>query len=506
MRRTVLLLLVSTTTLAASGKEPVDIGSRLELFVDDFLIDRMAGARLELHSPEPAGTVLRFDRPWEGNTSVYATIVTDDGPYRMYYRASNHPESIRRAGLRPSEKFDADTHQVIAMAESRDGIVWTRPSLGLFEFQGSKENNIVWVDRPGEQQISDCMYVFKDANPACPPAERYKALGGSSYPLVALVSPDGIHWRELQGQKSLITEGLHGNSFDALNVAFWDAVRGHYVIVFRDADNGRRESSFDARTTGINYGNRSFKVATSPDFIHWSYPQWVDFGEAPVEHHYTNATTPYFRAPHIYLSFPKRFLPWRSYYDDPAYAPGASDGVFMSSRDGRHWDRRFVEAFVRPGRDERNWGHRSNMAAVGIVPTAADEISLYYCRNYTFPTAHVERLRLRVDGFVSVRAPYGGGEILTRPLVFKGSKLALNYSTSAAGSIQVEIQDARGHPLPGFTLAESPLVWGDKVDATVPWQTPNSKTDPEPLRRLAGMPVRLRFVMRDADLYSIQFR
>ena len=495
-------LLLAATLAASARKEPVEIGSRLELFVDDFLVERADRVRLELHSPEPAGTVLRFDRPWEGNTSVYVSIVRDDDRYRMYYRASNNPESIRRAGLRPGEKVDEDRHQFIAMAESRDGIAWTRPSLGLFEFRGSKENNIVWVDRPGEQRISDCMFVFKDGNPACAPAERYKALGGSSRPLVALVSADGIHWRELQGQNSLLTEGLHGNAFDALNVAFWDAARGHYVIVFRDTDNGRRVESFDSRTTGANYGNRSFKVATSKDFLHWSYPQWVDFGDAPVEHHYTNATTPYFRAPHIYLSFPKRFMPWRNYFEDPSFAPGASDGVFMSSRDGVHWDRRFPEAFVRPGRDERNWGNRSNMAAVGIIPTAAGEISLYYTRNYTFPSAHLERLRLRTDGFVSAHAPYGGGELVTRPLRFEGSNLVLNYATSAAGSIRIELQDAAGAPLPGFALEDSPLLWGDAIEAVVPWKGVGAK----PLARLAGKPVRLRFVMRDADLYSLRFR
>jgi len=127
-------------------------------------------------------------------------------------------------------------------------------------------------------------------------------------------------------------------------------------------------------------------------------------------------------------------------------------------------------------------------------------------RNYTFPTNQVERLVLRTDGFVSASARAAEGELVTKPFVFSGGNLLLNYSTSANGHIRIEVQDALGHPLPGFALEESPLLWGDRIDAPVQWARPASKTDPEPLRRLAGKPVRLRFVMRDADLYSIQFK
>ena len=123
-----------------------------------------------------------------------------------------------------------------------------------------------------------------------------------------------------------------------------------------------------------------------------------------------------------------------------------------------------------------------------------------------FPSNHLERLALRTDGFVSVHAGLAGGELRTKPLLLEGSNLVLNYATSAAGSIQLEIQDAHGNPLPGFALEDSPLIWGDRIDAPVGWSRPSSRTDPEPLKRLAGMPVRLRFVLKDADLYSIRFR
>ena len=508
---TVCAILENAPAKQVEIQKPLKIGSRLELFVDDYLIESMEGVGLRLHEPKSAGTALTLENPWEGNTCAYFNLFQDGDLYRMYYRGSNLADYALTDLLQEREKVLKDHPPVIAYAESSDGIYWRKPKLGLFEFQGSRDNNILWIDTPGDQKISDGMYVFKDGNPEAPDSQRYKALGGSSYPLVALVSPDGLRWTELQGQKSLIEEGLHGNAFDALNVAFWDSFRKKYVIFFRDSDRGlhpkAKGPAYRHKGRPIqNFGNRSFKFASSPDFINWSSPQWVDFGDAPAEHLYTNGATAYPRAPHIYLAFPKRFVPWRS-ISPRALAPGVSETVFLSSRDGLRWDRRFMEAFIRPGRGKRNWMPRTNMAAAGLIQTSPDTISLYLTRHYTSPSLHLERVTLRTDGFVSVRADYSGGELLTIPLVFEGESLILNFSTSAAGSLRVEIQDAAGNPLPGFALADSPLIWGDEIEHKVEWDRSRSrKTSEEMLRRISGMPVRLRFVMKDADLYSLRFK
>ena len=114
-------------------------------------------------------------------------------------------------------------------------------------------------------------------------------------------------------------------------------------------------------------------------------------------------------------------------------------------------------------------------------------------------TAYLRRHTLRIDGFVSVTAPLGGGELITKPLRFAGNRLMLNYSASAAGSIQVEIQDAAGQPIPGFTLADAPEIYGDSLAQAAPWKE-GSKLD-----SLASQAVRLRFVLKDADLFSFQF-
>jgi len=208
----------------------VDISSRLELFVDDFLIESMRGVDLRLHHPTPREVAVRCDAPWEGPVSAYVTVFRDDDRYRMYYRGEE------REGGHPA---------VTAYAESRDGVHWEKPALRVVEFDGSRENNIVW-DGEGTHNFTP----FKDSNPDAPDSERYKALAGG--PLIALASPDGIHWRKLR-EEPIITKG----KFDSQNLAFWDTVRGCYVAYFRDSRNGFRD----------------IRRSTSPDFIHWSEPE-----------------------------------------------------------------------------------------------------------------------------------------------------------------------------------------------------------------------------------------
>jgi hypothetical protein len=110
------------------------------------------------------------------------------------------------------------------------------------------------------------------------------------------------------------------------------------------------------------------------------------------------------------------------------------------------------------------------------------------------------RYSLRTDGFISVHAGYEPGELLTRPLIFTGRELVLNYSTSAAGSLRVELQDEGRRALPGFELAEAEEIVGDHLERVVQWRgTPD-------LGAYAGRPMRLRFTLRECDLYSLRFR
>jgi hypothetical protein len=109
------------------------------------------------------------------------------------------------------------------------------------------------------------------------------------------------------------------------------------------------------------------------------------------------------------------------------------------------------------------------------------------------------RYTLRIDGFVSVNAPLAGGELITKPLKFTGKQLEINYSTSAAGQVRVELQDASGKPIPGYTLEDCKPIYGDHISRVVEWKAGAD------LDALVGKAVRVRFEMSDADLYSLRF-
>jgi hypothetical protein len=465
-----------------SSELPIDLGSRLELFVDDYLIDRMEGAQLKLHPPVRAETVLKFDRQWEGSSSGYFTVIEDNGLYRLYYRGSApNPDN--------KDVHTASSPMTVCYAESRDGVNWTRPNLHLVEFGGSNENNILLM---GQDALS--FTPFLDTNPDAPAQERYKAVTGTKVPnvkgyaLVGYTSPDGIHWTKI-GNHSIIPDTTV-NAFDSQNIVFWDDSRKKYLAFYRVMKGGVRWSKF----------------AESADFAHWPKEsiQWFDYGDAPMEQLYTAAARPYERAPHIYVGFPDRYVPHRTSPEQPDKVNfGVNDSVFMSSRDGRRWNRGFLESFLRPGRDPLNWTDRNNYVANGLIQTAPDELSLYYTQNFRSPSAHLRRGVMRLDGMVSVNAGYRGGEFVTKPFLYKGDTLVLNFETSAVGSIRLELQDARGNPIPGYELEDFPPLWGDKIDHPVVWKA--NPTWGTSLKKLEGIPVRLRVVLRDADLYSMQF-
>jgi hypothetical protein len=382
-----LLLVVIAFSAIEVVAEPIDIGFRRELFVDDFLIERMDNVALRLHHPVAREVAVTTDAPWEGNISCYVTVFQDGPMCRMYYRGANYDVETKTYG-----------GERVCYAESPDGIHWEKPALGLFDYEGSKENNIVW-EGPGIHNFSP----FLDTNPACAPESRYKALVSSEEErgLLALQSADAIHWSVMQ-DKPVITEG----AFDSQNLGFWDAVRGEYVEFHR----------------GFKDGVRAIMTSTSQDFIHWTPPVWLDYGDTPDDHLYTNATIAYPRAPHIFMAFPKRFVPSRTGAVHPL--PGVSDGVFMTSRDGRQWNR-WREAFIRPGLQPSRWVNRNNMTAWGMLETAPSlpgtppELSLYTTEGYYVGPCHVRRHSMRPDGFVSVHGGAEQGEFVTKVLTFQ---------------------------------------------------------------------------------------
>jgi hypothetical protein len=456
------------------GKAVVGLGSRREVLVDHHLIERLNGVSLALERPRDEGVAVRLDEPWEGPFCGYATVIRDGPLFRLYYR-----------GL-PSAGADGSNMETTCVAESDDGVHWSKPKLGLFAVKGSTANNVILA---GMAPFSHNFCPMLDSQPGVAAAERYKALAGTSRTgLFAFVSEDGLRWRKL-GEKAVITD----SAFDSQNVPFWSTHEQRYCCYFRVFKDGFRRI---ARTNSTN-------------FLNWSEPELMGYGDHPVEHLYTNQTSPYFRAPQIYVSIAARFMPGRQVVTedqartirvDPNYYKDCSDAILMTTRGGNQYERTFMEGFLIPGIGLENWVSRTNYPALNVVQTGPSEMSFFVNQNYGQPTSHLRRYSLRLDGFASATAPYQGGELVTKPLSFAGKTLSINFATSAAGSVLVEIQDQDGKPLPGFSEADAMESIGNEIDRAVRWKAGGE------LSRLAGRPVRLRFVMRDARLFAFQFR
>jgi hypothetical protein len=438
---------------------PIDVGSEKQLFIDDSFTRSAAGVRLVMNPPDKTGEMnLIADKPWEAGLIGGFTVLQDGGLYKAWYSA--WPEKVVN---------DLDTR--LCYAESEEGVHFTKPNLGLIEYQGSKANNIVF------EGVGDGMHagtVFLD--PAAPPEERFKLVYLSRNGINGAVSPDGLRWN---GWPEVILKLIS----DTQNVAFWDPSRASYLLF--------------VRTWLQDETVRAIGRAESPDFRHFPSHETViqpDEQDPPYVDLYTNAALKYPWAANAYFIF-------TAVYDHRNKGP--LDIQLCTSRDSLHWRRTSRYPYIPRGVDD-DFDTGSLYMASGIVQTG-EQLSLYYG---AFTTGHrmgekpyggiMSRVTLRPDRFVSYDAGKEEGVLITHPLRFTGRQLHLNGQTTGDGRIAVDFLDADGRPIPGFS--EGDALSGDFVDRTVTW------AGKEDLGSLAGKPVSLRFRMRRARLYAFHFR
>ncbi len=488
----------------------LNIGKNRECFFDTWLIDESkTTATFRLHEPIRRETVLTHEEKWEGDGSDFHNFFFDDawngvdgscpdGTYRMYYLGwqtpNGNPDSPTPCGIS------------VCYAESPDGIHWKKPSLGLSEFEGSRENNII-LGKETECTFDNFM-VFRDDNPVCPPEERYKGIGlyephggAKKREIWCWYSADGIRFR----LGCLVTDKGH---FDSLNVIFWDKLTGLYRGYIRNCHNVPASGD-------MNAGIRDVRYIESSDFKTWTDPILLDFGDLEDYPLYTNVVQPYYRAPQMYVGFPSRYMErseWNGSFEElcgrerrrermtvhPRYGLTVTDCVFMCSRDGVKFHR-FEEAFLRPGMENGvNWVYGDCYPARGMfeTPSAVDgapsELSLLV------PTGHwmnkekrLERYTLRLDGFASLHAGYKEEKVVTKPFVYEGDNLYINFSTSARGYLYFTLTcDGKEY--------HSGETFGDTVDRKVVFDT-------DVVSSLSGKEITMTVRMRDADLYAIRF-
>ncbi|MFW6172069.1 MAG: hypothetical protein ACODAD_16405, partial [Planctomycetota bacterium] len=210
---------------------------------------------------------------------------------------------------------------------------------------------------------------------------------------------------------------------------------------------------------------------------------------------YTNAVLPYERAPHILIGFPTRYLPEQGQRVEP---------IFMASRDGVTF-RRWLDPVIPENAPRDRKGNRSNYMAWGLVelPDRPKHLSVYATEAYyTGPDSRLRRFEYRKDGFVSVRGGPEGGELLTPPIALgeAAERLVLNFKTQPDGVIKVGLETVDGAPISGYGLSECPPLQGDRLRGNVSWKNGAD------ISTLGGKTVRLRFQLKQADLYSLRFQ
>lgn len=490
------LCLATLAWTSANAQDVLDVSSRKQVFADPRLLGESDGVTLTMNTPyqftEP---VLVADAPWEqaAGATVWnkGTVRREGDTIRLWYHLLRlKPGSLEAA--RP----EADG-EYVAYAESRDGIHFTKPQLGLHGFGGTPENNLV---------ILDCRGCSVWLDPKAPPERRYRTqTKGEGGLLHFHHSADGIRWEK--------TQALELGDCDTQSIVFWDSTIERYVLYTR---------------TWVRHGNKSLNYRfhrrlESDDLEHWNnetpvmkadaedlgkYPL-APTGQPPVDY-YGACVLRYPEEQGVYLMLAQAFWHWFGRDPIPHPGPNAMDVRMSVSVDGKHFERlgnrrpflrtgpegstfsRMVWAFPRPIRvGDELWFYYfgSNMDHAGqIDPASKGRLR-----------TGIGRAVLRLDGFVSADAGYNGGVLTTPAMRFTGNALELNVDTSAGGVVYVEVLDESGTPVEGLTRGDALPTCGNSVRMPVQWRGEAA------LSALQCTPVRLRFHMTDCKLYAFQF-
>lgn len=497
----------------------INIGKRRECFFDNFLINEdLTTAERRINKPTRRDVIFTLDKPWEGNYNTFFTAVFAEGKWRMYYTST----------LPSREKF-------VSYAESLDGESWVRPSLGIVEFDGSKDNNIILdleMLKAFEFTGFDNFSVFYDENPSCLPDEKYKMVAWwqGHAALIALFSSDGIHFTKSR----FITDD---GEFDSQNRAFWSKEHNKYFCYYRgEHEPGESISIIDRSYTDKvanalfdpekfllrEPGNGTFsfmrdvRVIESEDFVNWSEQKRINVTGRDYQL-YNNVVFPYPRAPHMLVAFPLRYVErksWTKNYDELCGREGRlqrmkmmarlglaiSDGLFMCSRDGYNFTK-YDEALIPPPAENPEafvYGDGTASPVLIEVPSnlpGADNEYMIIVRESFRANEGPNKLvkyTSRLDGFVSLHAGGDEATVTTKEFIYDGGELYANIATSARGYAYFTLTSGDE----SYTSVE---IFGNSTDKRIRFD------DDEAVSRLSGKPVTLEVKMFDADIYAIRF-
>ena len=516
-----------------------DLGTKRELFIDDFFIHSLEGdVAKRTHEMIPDDIILTLDEPHENtnnSAASYSSLLYDGKRYLFYYRAYSR--------LATKSDPEGRSGYILCVAESTDGINFRKSPVNLhasgYNVVLDSDSTACLIQNGEENVCPGVATAFYDTNPACPGNERYKMIVTNEKAgcfMFLFVSPDGYDFKLKCGPFKLGER----SAFDSANQAFYDPNIGKYRLYHRGI-----------RLAGPTW-KRTIMTHVTEDFITFTEPKWLRFDEefdslfARGQELYTNGIRPYFRAPHILLGFPMRYVdgsvtpgmhlpsPYHEYTPNTDYdgewnsrvfarpnlairevyvkkmlrqALAATEGVLITSRDGSNFTG-VPESLIKPPPQDDSWVYGSGTVAIGMAVTksrfghgAPDELSFYAVEgNWSDNVARYRRYHIRMDGFVSLHFGMKGGIMVTPRFTFTGGRLSVNIATGALAGFSAEIRDENGCPIPGYSFEESLPEIGDDLEMIARWK----QRGPD-LRPLEGKVIQLAIRAYQADLYSLCF-
>ena len=482
------------------GSEPVAVGARSELFIDDHLVERMSGLTRVVHQPTDvaAKPVLQPEHPWEHRRIPFGSVLwfPKERKFKCWYLAMNIYDS-RPGGRGYRKEFHVPISEAayICYAESEDGITWHKPELGLHEYRGSKQNNILLLCPGTHFDSTTVMYLPHDKEwpyrmmtfiGRWPYREELvKKQWGDPPPFsirhhghFAFGSKDGIRWQELNDNEPVLR--AHDRS-----MFWWDTDRRIFVGAAKQSHEGKRAQRY----------------VWSRDMIHWTITDdWIH--RADESDHPGDEGEAAYGFPHG--------SQWIGYGEMRRVRQGKGwretkiNWELLTSRDGREWSRPQRDPFFADAGEE-TWRFQV-FKVFANPPIEQDGRLLIYYGGKTGTVSIDEGYKpfqamclatLRKDGFVSLRAGNEAGELITKPITVSAGSLRLNLQTRAGAGAQVEIINLEGRPIAGYARADCDRLPIDGLDSPVGWRGHD-------LSRLKGRTIRLRFILKNADLYSLR--
>jgi len=456
--------------VASRSGEGAVIEQSKYLLLDTRVVERAENAKLTLGTirKEASNPLFVEEKPWEPRfDNLYANVMYDEQEqvYKCWYSPFIVDQAVTRVPVERRKTLPYlkalhgnDREMGVCYAVSKDGLSWTKPELGLVEYEGSKANNIVLRHIHG-------VGIFKDPRDA-DPARRYKLFGKTgedAEPVGVAFSSDGLHWSKAQPCSGI------GAAGDTHNNAYRDSRLESYVAITR---------LFDGK-------QRMVGRSVSKDFVHWSKAEVVFRGN-PQRQSYA---MPVFRYADVYLGL-LMILDTKT---------DLVDSELAWSTDGVKWERVCEGAALIPRGPKGSFDYGCVYAAAYPI-VREGEIRLYYGgrddTHGSWRKGGFGLARLRPDGFAGYEPIEENkpGIIVTRPIRCANDRLRVS-ADAAGGKMRIEVLDANGVT----TIGTSQPIQADVTDAVVEWDKPGL------LGELKGQKVRLKFEITSATLYSFIF-